>query len=258
MDTESKIGNMLFGHSTISTYTRSNIMVWMLMAFQGGLLNIGGFFACHRFVSHVTGFATFFGLQVSQNLYIQALGTLLVPLLFLCGSMISGKLVDIPIQTKKKPKYYVLFGVMLLLILFVVIGGVNGFFGPFGEESVSFRDFVLLALLCLICGIQNGSVTTVSRAVIRTTHLTGITTDLGIGLVRVFHKKLLAGKIEDDLRANYMRLGIILFFGLGSVVGGFIFRDYAYRGFLLPAVISGGLFGTTFYFQVFRNTGTES
>src|ERR1700736_653334 len=102
---------MLYGHSSISTYTPSNIMVWMLMAFQGGLLNIGGFFACHRFVSHVTGFATFFGVEVSQNRYTQAAGMLLVPLLFLCGSMISEQLVDIRIQTEKKPNYYILFGV---------------------------------------------------------------------------------------------------------------------------------------------------
>jgi uncharacterized membrane protein YoaK (UPF0700 family) len=227
-------------------------MVWMLMAFQGGLLNIGGFFACHRFVSHVTGFATLFGVGVSQHLYVPALGMLLVPLLFLSGSMISGKLVDIPIRIEKKPKYYVLFGVMFLLILIVIIGGENGYFGKFGEESVAFRDYLLLALLCLICGIQNGSVTTVSKAVIRTTHLTGITTDLGIGLVRVLHKKLLQGKVEEDLRANKMRIGIIFFFVFGSIVGGFVFRDFAYRGFLLPGLISGGLFSVTFYFQVIR------
>jgi uncharacterized membrane protein YoaK (UPF0700 family) len=249
---------MLYGNSSISTYTRSNIMVWMLMAFQGGVLNIGGFFACHRFVSHVTGFATFFGVEVSESRFSQALGLLSVPFLFLCGSMVSGQLVDIPLRTEKKPKYYVVFGVMLFLILFVVIGGANGFFGRFGEPSGAFKDYFLLALLCLICGLQNGSVTTVSKAVIRTTHLTGITTDLGIGLVRVFHKKLLLGKIDEDKRANKIRLGIIFSFGLGSVVGGFIFRDFAYRGFLLPTLISGGLFSITFYFQVIRRAGRET
>ena len=36
-----------------------NASVWMVMAFQAGVLNIGGFLSCQRFVSHVTGFATF-------------------------------------------------------------------------------------------------------------------------------------------------------------------------------------------------------
>lgn len=243
---------MLYGHNSISTYTPSNISVWMAMAFQGGLLNVGGFLACHRFVSHVTGFATFFGIEVSHSQFHHALGMLLVPLLFLCGSMLSGQLVDIRIKLGKKPKYYLIFGVMFLLILIVVIGGFNGFFGQFGEPLDHKRDYTLLALLCLICGIQNGTITSVSNAVVRTTHLTGITTDLGIGIIRVLHKKQLSGKIENDIHANFMRLGIIFFFGLGSVVGAFTFSNMGYRGFLLPAVISGFLLTATLYFQVLK------
>lgn len=58
---------MIYGSETISAYTRANVIVWMTLAFQGGLLNIGGLPACQSFVSHVTGFATLFGLELNQG-----------------------------------------------------------------------------------------------------------------------------------------------------------------------------------------------
>lgn len=243
---------MIYGHDSISTYTRSNVIVWMALAFQGGLLNVGGFLACHRFVSHTTGFATFFGVEIANQKYAQALGMLLVPLFFLCGAMLSGVLVDVRMKLNKRPKYYIIFGVMLILILAVLGGGTNELFGTFGEPLESIHGYILLALLCLICGLQNGTITTVSKSMVRTTHLSGITTDLGIGLVRVFYQKQLHGKFHEEVQANLMRVGIIVFFGLGSVVGAFVYSKIGYQGFMLPASITGTLFGITYYFQVYK------
>ncbi|RYZ67326.1 MAG: DUF1275 domain-containing protein [Proteobacteria bacterium] len=243
---------MLYGHASISAYTPSNIAVWMTMAFQAGVINIGAFIACRSFVSHVTGFATLFGQEIAERDYTKAVGLLAVPILFLIGAMISGLLVDIRLKLNKNPRYYVVFGVIFLLLLFVVIGGFNGLFGKFGVPYQASRDFTLMALLCLVCGIQNGSITSVSKAVVRTTHMTGIVTDLGIGIVRVFHRQKIPGGVAEDVRANWMRVGLILFFTFGSIVGGFVFIRTGFRGFLLPTAISGGLFLATLYMQWLR------
>ena len=172
---------MLYGNESISQYTPGNVSIWMSMAFQAGLINIGAFMACHRFVSHVTGFATFFGYEVNQPDKSHAVGMLVVPLFFLFGCMLSCQLVDIRLKLHKRPKYYITFGLIFALNCAVLALGVFGYFGAFGEALEFGRDYSLLILLCLICGIQNGTVTTVSKSVIRTTHLTGITTDLGLG-----------------------------------------------------------------------------
>lgn len=220
------------------------------MAFQAGILNIGGFMACHRFVSHVTGFATFFGYELTQSDSSAAFGMLIVPLFFLIGVMISGQLVDLRLKLHKKPKYYIAFGLIFGLAVIVATGTLSGNFGEFGEPLADVRGYTLLMLLCLICGIQNGTITTVSRSIIRTTHLTGITTDLGLGIVRVFHQDKLSGDIANEKKAILMRIGIIFFFGLGSVIGGAIFSRFGHGGFLIPVFTSGGLFATMFYFQV--------
>lgn len=240
---------MLFGNESISHYNKSNVAIWMTLAFQAGSLNVGGFMACHHFVSHVTGFATMFGYEVNQHDASHALTMLFVPIFFLFGAMVSGLLVDLPLKTHKKPRYYFTFGVIFFLILSVFLAGSSGLLGAFGEHFSHVRDYLLLILLCLTCGIQNGTITTVSKAVIRTTHLTGITTDLGIGIIRVLNHNKLSGSDLEERRANLMRMGIIVFFGLGCVVGGFLYQRFGYFGFSLPTATSGSLFLLMLYFQ---------
>ena len=245
---------MLYGNESISQYSRSNFFVWMVMAFQAGLLNIGGFMACHRFVSHVTGFATFFGLELAQSGGWSSLGMLTVPFFFLLGSMLSGVLIDLRLTQHKKPRYYISYGIIFVLILSVFIFGCLGLLGNFGESQSPFQSYSLLILLCLVCGIQNGTISTVSKSVVRTTHLTGITTDLGLGLVRVFNGDRVSLDYQNEFQANKMRIGVIFFYGLGSVAGGFSFKDFGYLGFILPTLTSGVLFCTMLYFQVYRAT----
>ena len=243
---------MIFGNESISAYSRTNVTIWMILAFQGGLLNMGGLLACHSFVSHVTGFATLFGYELNREHFKAAAGMLLVPFFFLLGAMLSGFLVDLHLQMHKKPKYHIVFGVLLLLMLLVVVGGFNGYFGVFGNSMETTGDYTLLVLLCLVCGVQNGLVTLVSKSIVRTTHLTGLTTDLGIGIVRVLNRRRIHLKNRDEVYANLMRAGIIAFFILGSATGVGLFQRLAYRGFLLPTVIYGLLFFSTLYFQVIR------
>ncbi len=222
------------------------------MAFQAGMINIGGFMACHRFVSHVTGFAAFLGMDVSEFRYSEAAGMMIVPVFFLLGSMISGVFVDLRLKQNKNPRYYLPFGLMTVLMSTVLIGGKAGYFGVFGEPFAQTRDFILLALLCLICGIQNGTITSVSKSVVRTTHLTGITTDLGIGIIRYLFRKNIPAEYSQEGQANLTRMGLIFFFFLGSVFGGFVFRDHGYSGFLTPTLTTGILFFVMIYYQVFK------
>ncbi len=245
---------MLYGNQSISHFTRSNQAIWMLMSFQAGILNIGGFLAGHQIVSHVTGFATNFGSDLSKG--VSPWRYLLVPIFFLLGSMVSGYFVDLRLKLKKKPRYYITFTMMFLLICSIWLLGVFGVFGSFGNyEELPSR--ALLILLCFTCGLQNGTISTVSRSVVRTTHLTGVTTDLGLGIVRILNRKKLDDRIIDEGKANIMRIGIIFFFTLGAVVGGYLFSHFEFHGFLLPVFISGGLLWLMIYYQVIKSVGPK-
>ena len=100
------------------------------------------------------------------------------------------------------------------------------------------HDFLLLACLCGACGLQNGAITLASGATIRTTHLTGLTTDLGLGLVKVNFHKLTNEQRNKERKENLLRIGAISAFFLGSVVGAIVFIRFKYAGFFLPMAIS--------------------
>ena len=100
---------------------------------------------------------------------------------------------------------------LFALILAVEIAGFNKAFARFGEPFGRSSDYFLLGALCLICGIQNGTVSLVSKSVVRTTHLTGLTTDLGIGLVRVFNKKRLGNKVDGKIMGEKIYIGKALY-----------------------------------------------
>jgi len=84
-------------------------------------------------------------------------------------------------------------------------------------------------------GMQNALVTLVSGSVVRTTHLTGTFTDLGIELAEFLktphpNRKALTGKIR-------LRLFLIFFFMAGAVGGAYLFKLMRFYAFIAPAFI---------------------
>lgn len=211
--------------------------IWFAMAFQSGTINIGGYLSCHRFVTHTTGFATLFGVEIARGELQAALGMASVPLFFLLGNMISAYLVDRRLTLGLRPHYTTVFGLMTAFMLVTLLLGLTNNFGRFGDELSLSSDYSLLALLCLTSGLQNGTIATVSGSMVRTTHLTGLTTDLGIGLVRMVTGTYKIPR-ENELLANWMRIGIIFSFVLGSWLSGIIFFKTQYLGFAIPVLIS--------------------
>ncbi|WII71586.1 YoaK family protein [Bdellovibrio sp. 22V] len=211
------------------------------MAFQAGAINTGGYLACHRFVSHVTGFGTMVGTEAAQGKWFHTLGALSVPGFFIGGTMLSAFFVDRRIQTGRRPLYPIVLFLILALTGMVAVAGNMGLFGKFGESFLA-RDYYLLAALCLASGIQNATITSAFGAIVRTTHLTGITTDLGIGVVRVISHSHKIQPRNNEIRANWMRIGLISFFTLGSFVSAYVYLHAQYWGFLIPCGIATILF----------------
>ena len=239
-----------------TTYSTAKMVIWAVMAFQAGALNIGGYVTCQRFVSHVTGFASFFGFDITHGRYHQAAGMLLVPLFFVMGTMLSALLVDVRLSLHKKPRFYIPFGVIFFLIFLVYCLGSQGFFGPFGGDMDTAPGYLLLALLCFTCGLQNGTTTSLSRSAIRTTHLTGLTTDLGIDFVRLIHRKRRDFGERSGIRPTVSKIVILISFVLGSWAGAYTYRELEYVGFLLPTATSGLLFWASVSYKNFLD-GSE-
>lgn len=221
-----------------------NRFTWMMLAFQGGYINVGGLLTIHIFVSHITGFSAHFSTELISGNYENSFYFILVPLFFLLGAFVSSIFTEIRKNTKQQPVYIQILSMLSLIFLLIVVLGELQVFGKFGEPFNSFRDFVLLSLLAFSCGSQNAIFTHYSRSIIRTTHLTGITTDLGIGLAKYF-----ISKDKSEAQYNKIRIDLILFFIIGSLLGVVLFPRLEFLGFLIPAVISAIVGIRLFYFR---------
>jgi uncharacterized membrane protein YoaK (UPF0700 family) len=102
------------------------------------------------------------------------------------------------------------------------------------------------------CGLQNGMVSTYSGAVLRTTHVTGIFTDLGI-----FIGQIVRG-IPVDRRRIFLGVLLILSFFGGGVAGSIAFQSMSYGALYLPAALTGVVgFAYAFYRHLHRATPTK-
>jgi uncharacterized membrane protein YoaK (UPF0700 family) len=228
----------MFKHHFDETPDKNVVLHWFMLSFNGGCINAGGFLATGKFVSHVTGFATLFGVEMMNQQLKVAAGILSVPLFFLLGAFLAGLLIDRPIHLGKKPHFDWVMGLSAFCLFLATGGGEMLQFGNFGRMIGLKESYFLLILLCLASGLQNGAITSSSGRSVRTTHLTGLTTDLGLGLARIFTLDLKSNRLEKEVRANYLRIGSILAFVFGSAIGAWFFVHLGYKGFLIPGIIS--------------------
>jgi uncharacterized membrane protein YoaK (UPF0700 family) len=152
--------------------------------------------------------------------------------------MISAYMVDHRYHRGRRPHYDWVMLLEFICLMAAALGGYFHLFGVFGEPLKLRVDFALLALLCLASGLQNAAITSATGSSVRTTHLTGITTDLGIGIVRAIALNGRGKAHRIEVRANWLRFGTIASFYLGAVVGAILFLRIQYLGFLLPATLS--------------------
>jgi len=214
-------------------FEKRNRFVWGLLAFQGGFVNIGGFLSVHVFVSHLTGFPGHFSVELLNQNYVHALYFLFVPVFFLFGSFFTGVFTEVKRERGRAPVYVNVLLLQCLLYLTVALLGYFDSIGDFAREMSNFKNFILLIILAFSCGSQNSLFTKYSNSILRTTHITGLVTDLGIGLSKVY----VAGD-QSEKEMNSIRSFLILFFGLGSFIGLLVFNQFQFLGFLVPVVVS--------------------
>lgn len=197
--------------------------VWLgagSLAFVAGMVNVVGYIGFeHQGLSHLSGTTSQLGDAVAQGLLGPALQLQLVILAFVAGAVLSGLIIRGNALQLGRPYGAALAIEALLLALSV----------PLFER----RQIAGALLAAMACGLQNALTTTYSGALIRTSHVTGMFTDLG-----VFLGNRLRGLPVDARRIALCVLVITAFFA-GGVVGALLFPLLGYRTLLLPAALTG-------------------
>jgi uncharacterized membrane protein YoaK (UPF0700 family) len=214
--------------------------LWSLLAFQAGFINSIGFLACHRFVSHVTGFGSQVGVSLGQGKYALAAEMLSAPAAFILGAWTNGILTVSRTARGLRPYYdWVTFLIPIILVA-LFLAGSQGLFGVFGEPLLLHRDFAFLGGLSFVCGMQNACFATLTKGQVRTTHLTGISTDVGTDLALSFHPDIQSSERTMARKRNVLRGLTIVSFATGAVVSALLDNRLEYTALLIPA-------GTAFF-----------
>ncbi len=167
----------MFSHEGPLREARQNTIVAGSLAAIGGFVNAGGFVLIGSFTSHVTGSVGRFGNDLAQGQTPAALLALLLISFFFVGAFISSIILESTPGPVARGYGYALLSEGVLLGTFVLIAGMS-------QTKHKHLLDAQAALLCMAMGMQNSLITRLSGAVIRTTHLTGVVTDLGIEVAR--------------------------------------------------------------------------
>lgn len=217
----------MFRHLGKTRTLHHNLRIASLLSFIAGIVNVVGFFSVQRLTTNVTGHFAYFMDEVVKLNFWQGFVYFLYILFFFLGSFTSNFIIE-SVSRKSERYMYAVPVVIECLILLVI--------GSWSAASITRHSDAVACSLLFAMGLQNSLVTTISNANVRTTHLTGLFTDLGIELSQLFFFKSKENKIAL-ISSMKLRFTIILFFFAGGIMGGIAYFKFGITILIATALL---------------------
>lgn len=199
----------------------------VLLSLNAGFINAAGFIAFSVLTTNVTGHAALLAVNIANGQWRAVRMVALWLCLFLAGAFVSAAYIRRS-GPNRPYAYSVPIFAIISVLLFVALFGKNY------DGSLIKTEYFAGSLLFAM-GMQNALVSMISGSVVRTTHLTGMFTDLGIDFSAMLFR---SGETNEQLRSRIvLRLSIILCFLAGGLTGGVLFVRYSYTAFYVPVGI---------------------
>lgn len=202
----------------------------LLLALVAGILNSVGFVAVSFYTSHMTGLTA----TVADAIVMWRPAVVLSGVVAISSFVVGAMACAVIFNWGRRRGMHSRYANVLL-----VEGGLMLLFGLLAEELTwQHRSLVFIAVLCLTMGLQNATITKISGAQIRTTHVTGMVTDIGIELGKFAYRNRLrdADPVVGDRNKLGMLASLVGLFFLGGVIGaaGYLWIGFA---FLVPTAL---------------------
>ena len=229
---------------------KSNLILGILLGFVAGTVNSVSFLGLGGYVSHVSGHATRAAVEYSQKHIDIAFTYASAIIFFILGAIITTMLLKgHSIQSKHAVMGFPLLIEGIILLVVCLSANQAGIVTLTQDDPINIGYIYLLSLAM---GMQNALVTYVSGAKVRTTHMTGLATDIGIALGAAFihgvkHwgalKKLKNIKevsifiSEFRRQLFFLHTCILLSFAFGAVIGTFGYYKFSFLTLIGPVTI---------------------
>lgn len=195
----------------------------MGLAGLAGLVNAAGFHAVGHFSSHLSGTAAILSEELAGADWGLAVLAVWVMACFIAGAAATAALMTWQRARHLRGRYARCLIVEALLL--VAIAGVDEFIAPRAGTLLSARVLLLWGGLSFLMGFQNAIVTQISHARIRTTHVTGMITDIGVALGQRLahwrnpHWPIPSGFARSPVSMHVMTVGAFISGGILGVFG---------------------------------------
>ncbi|HLO44605.1 MAG TPA: YoaK family protein [Leadbetterella sp.] len=216
-----------------------NIKLGSLTAFSGGMVNIASLLIFFSFSSNITGHYAILAAEIVKGNTYQITVVFGWILMFFLGSFVSNQLV---INFNKKSTY---LAHSLPILMEIICLAIVGYYGQFFYRETLFETEILLMVMLFAMGLQNGLTASISNFTVKTTHLTGLTTDLAI-LVSMFTKKEFRNNEELVNRCKLL-LSIMVAYVTGAIVSGYIYQALEFKVFYVVCSFLLVVLGYDFY-----------
>jgi uncharacterized membrane protein YoaK (UPF0700 family) len=191
------------------------------LAFVAGAANAGGFLAVHQYTSHMSGVVSGMG----DNLALGSVVPVLVGFSALLAFLLGAACTSVTIRWARRHKLHSEYALPLVLEAALLL-----LFGLTGRQFQGYTSLGTILLLCFTMGLQNAMITKISGAVIRTTHMTGMVTDIGIELGRLV--LAVKGEASPEGSSGGKKIGLLSsligLFLVGGVTGALGFKHFGF------------------------------
>lgn len=208
---------------------KQNLLLASSTAFVAGIIDVCSLLAFLAFTSNITGHVANFAKNILSKNFDSIITFGVWLFMFMLGAFIANFIM----KSVRPISYYKAHSIPILIemvvLIFVAIYGNN-----FYRETQQERQIVIGALLFAM-GLQNSLASNVSGGLVKSTHLTGLFTDLGSELADWLHPKT---PDKQEVKHNiYVRFTILFFFIFGGILGGYFFNMYEFKVFYFVPII---------------------
>ena len=171
----------MFRHKGKNRTFIHNLRLATLLSFVAGIVNITGVLAVKTLTTNVTGHFAYFAEELMRQDFSAAITFFVFTLFFLLGAFTSNFISEFIAKTNPNSSHIIPITLEIILLAAVAFFGNASNLASLEGKSMAFA--MLFAM-----GIQNSLVTKISQSTVRTTHLTGLFTDLGIEFLNSTNK----------------------------------------------------------------------
>ncbi|MET0388094.1 MAG: YoaK family protein [Polyangiales bacterium] len=244
----------MFRHQGPARSERDNRLIAIYLAGVGGYVNSAGFLLIGTLTAHVTGNVGRLASQIVSRQYLEAGAAFSMVIAFYLGALVASMVVESRSFTRTPTAYGAAMAIeAVLLTLF-------GLFAFEMTETPPLMADMEALVLCFAMGVQNSLVTRLSGAVVRTTHLTGVVTDLGIETARWLawwrhqlpkQRPSVRPRERPVVAKIRIHLTIVISFTVGAIIGCATAAALHHFAMLIPAAAVA--IGAIYAFATARN-----